>query len=151
MHLDSYVPELRLVDPSEMCSEAVHALGVLSGLKGHADVVDAREDIVAEGWDEGKSPTKEDVQREDVLWVSSIGGSVHGPGLVADQLASHDDVFARRCGGFVEFDASIVFLAGLSGENEGVNLIASFGGELCEQRACVLGFRCFCWLDHGHC
>lgn len=133
--------------------------GVLSGLKSDADgvytrediVADAREGVVTEGWDEGISPAKGDVQREEVLWVASIDDFVHGLGLVADQLASRDDVFARRCGGFVEFDASVVFFTGLGGENEGVDLIASFGGEFLEQWACVLGVCCFCWVDHGRC
>jgi hypothetical protein len=147
--LDSYVPELRLVDPGEMHSAAVNVFGVLSGLEGHADGVDTREDIVAEGCDEAISPAKGDVQREEVLWVSSIGGFVHGMGLVADQLASHDDVFARRSGGFVEFDAPAVFFVGFGGEDEGVDLIASFWGELFEQRACVLGVCFFRWIDHG--
>jgi hypothetical protein len=63
------------------------------------------------------------------------------PGLVTDQLASHDDAFAWRCGGSDEFDAFVVFLVGFGGENEGVDLIASFRGEF-EQRACVLD-ACF--------
>jgi hypothetical protein len=152
VHLDSNVPESsRLVDPSKACNEAVHVSSVLAGLKARADGVGTREDIVTKGRYEGRFAAKGDVQCEDVLWVFSIGSFVHGLGLVVDQLASHDDVFARRCGGFIEFDASVVFLAGLGGENEGVDLIASFGCEFFEQRACVLGVCCFCWVDHGRC
>jgi hypothetical protein len=69
---------------------------------------------------------------------------------VTDQLASHDDAFAWRCGGSDEFDAFVVFLVGFGGENEGVDLIASFRGEF-EQRACALGACFCCWLGHVRC
>jgi hypothetical protein len=71
-----------------------------------------------------------------VLWEAAVGGLVHSVGLVVDLSACHGEGFAWSCGGFVEFDASVVI--GFDGEDEGVDFVAKLDREL-EERSGVLG------------
>jgi hypothetical protein len=96
------------------------------------------EEVMAQGGDEWKVRANSLVysQGEGAFREVLVSGFVHGACFASDDLAGHSEGFARSCGGFVEFDASVIICLG--GEDERVDLIAELDGEL-EEWAVGLG------------
>ena len=118
------------------------ALVLLVGSPVHADRTQACEKVVAECGNERSVPASAVGldQGEGVFRVIVVGRFVYGMSLAADHLAGHDEGFAWKCHGFIDFDAAVFI--GFGGKDEGVDLVAELDGEL-EEWAVILGVDFF--------
>lgn len=84
------------------------ALVALFRVPSHAERVDAREKIVAEGaWNVRWESPSAHVYGEGVVWETPVRCSIHGEGLIVEFLTGHGESFARGCCDGVESDAVI--------------------------------------------
>lgn len=124
---------------------------VLVGIPLDPEGVDAREDFVAKGaGDVGLEGAEVHVDNKGVgCWVAQVGGPIHGVCFAVEPLAGHEEGFPGGFGVLVELDGAV--LVRVDCEDEEVDLVAEFGGELFEQWTVELGVDWSRRADHGRC